>query len=119
VAVGVPHEGIEVEGLDAGAWTAPGTHADRLSAEPDVDHASAEIAEGPSKFVAHDTTSLKEYKILTSKDKVFEGKFDLGRLEEALNFYARQGWVVKAMSNPQVKNFTGGLQEEIVILLER
>ena len=108
-----------MEGLDAASWTAPDDHGDILKAHPDADHASAEATDGTSKFVAHEATGLKEYKILTSKDKIFDGKFDLGRLEEALNHFAHEGWVVKAMSNPQVKNFTGGMQEEIVIVLER
>jgi hypothetical protein len=94
-------------------------HHDGLKVQPDADHASTEGTDGTSKFVAHEATGLKEYKVLTSKDKIFDGKFDLGRLEEALNHFAREGWIVKAMSNPQVKNFTGGMQEEIVIILER
>jgi hypothetical protein len=119
VTVGSASEGIAVEGLDAGAWTAPDEHHDALKMQPEDYHASAEATDGTSMFVAHEATGLKEYKILTSKDKIFDGKFDLGRLEEALNHFAREGWVVKAMSNPQVKNFTGGMQEEIVVVLER
>ena len=119
VTVGPVSEGIAVEGLDAAAWTAPDDHGEGLRVQPEADHAAAEATDGSSKFVAHEVTSVKEYKVLTSKDKIFDGKFDLGRLEEALNHFAREGWVVKAMSNPQVKNFTGGMQEEIVIILER
>src|SRR5438067_967390 len=44
-AVGATHEGIEVEGLDAAAWTAPSATADRLSAEPEVDHPSDETSD--------------------------------------------------------------------------
>jgi hypothetical protein len=36
-----------------------------------------------------------------------------------LNNFARQGWVVKAMSNPHLKDFGGGTKEEVVVLLER
>jgi hypothetical protein len=119
VAIGPASEGIAVEGLDSAAWTAPDDHGDGLKLQPEPDHAVAEVTDGASKFVAHEATGLKEYKILTSKDKIFDGKFDLGRLEEAINHFAREGWVVKAISNPQVKNFTGGMQEEIVVVLER
>jgi len=35
------------------------------------------------------------------------------------NYFARQGWVVKAMSTPHLKDFGGGTKEEVVILLER
>ena len=41
------------------------------------------------------------------RDKYFDGKFDLARLEEALNHFGRQGWTVKWMSTPHVKGFTG------------
>jgi hypothetical protein len=119
VTIGSASEGIAVEGLEASAWSAADDHHDGLKVQPDADHASAEATDGTSKFVAHEATGLKEYKVLTSKDKIFDGKFDLGRLEEALNHFAHEGWVVKTMSNPQVKNFTGGMQEEIVIILER
>lgn len=57
--------------------------------------------------------------MLWSRDKLFEGKFDVSRLEEALNYFARQGWVVKAMSTPHLKDFGGGTKEEVVVLLER
>jgi hypothetical protein len=119
VTVGPASEGIAVEGLEASAWSVADDHHDGLKVQPDADHASVEGTEATSKFVAHEATGLKEYKVLTSKDKIFDGKFDLGRLEEALNHFAREGWIVKALSNPQVKNFTGGMQEEIVIILER
>ena len=61
----------------------------------------------------------REYKILTPRDKFFDGKFDLGRLEEALNHFGRQGWVAKSMLTPHIKGFTGALEETIVVLLER
>ena len=61
----------------------------------------------------------REYKVLTAKDKFFDGKFDLARLEEALNHFGRQGWTVKSMSTPHVKGFSGALEETIVVLLER
>ena len=108
-----------MEGLEASAWSVADDHHDGLKVQPEADHASTEGADVTSKFVAHEATGLKEYKVLTSKDKIFDGKFDLARLEEALNHFAREGWVVKAMSTPQVKNFTGGMQEELVVLLER
>ncbi len=50
---------------------------------------------------------------------MFEGKFDVARLEETLNHFARQGWVVKAMSNSHLKDFGGGTKEEVIVLLER
>jgi Domain of unknown function (DUF4177) len=61
----------------------------------------------------------REYKLLTSRDKVFDGKFDLARMEEALNHFGRLGWVAKSMVIPHLKGYTGALEEVIVVLLER
>ena len=115
--------GIEVEGLDASSWALPSETVAILKAEgvaaPAGDSVSrgepgpAFVAAEPGQAVAH------EYKLLTPKDKIFEAKFDLARLEEALNHFGRQGWTVKAMSTPHIKNFQGVLEEVIVIVLER
>lgn len=122
-AVAEPIHGIEVEGLDAAAWSVPsdvgvvlkGESGASVVAEPPEprEPGPAFIAAEPGHAVA------REYKLLTPKDKIFDGKFDLSRLEEALNYYGRQGWTVKTMSTPHVKNFTGVLEETIVVLLER
>ncbi|MGO9467734.1 MAG: DUF4177 domain-containing protein [Isosphaeraceae bacterium] len=111
-------EGIEVEGLDASAWslsteTSGGLKAE-ASAEPDnkSDSSSPFAQAGPA-------SGQKEYKLLTPRDKIFDGRFDLARLEEALNHFGRQGWTVRAMLTPHVKGFTGALEETIVVLLER
>ncbi len=111
-------EGIEVEGLDASAWslsteTSGGLKAE-ASAEPDAK------SESSSPFAhAGPASGHKEYKLLTPRDKIFDNRFDLTRLEEALNHFARQGWAVRAMLTPHVKGFTGALEETIVVLLER
>ena len=55
----------------------------------------------------HNSTGFKEYKVLWSRDKLFEGKFDVARLEEALNYFARQGWVVNALPPLKVVQFLG------------
>ncbi len=102
------YEGIRVEGLDSTAWVAPAETPVAPAAPPAPEAA-------PEPHLA----SRREYKLLTQKDKFFEGKFDLGRLEEALNHYAQAGWVARSMITPQVKGFSGTLQEEIVVLLER
>jgi Domain of unknown function (DUF4177) len=111
-------EGIEVEGLDASTWTLSTETGVALKAEATVEpeshsgHSPAFVPTGPSG-------ETHQYKVLTPKDKYFDGKFELGRLEEALNHYARQGWIVKSMSTPHVKGFSGALEETIVVLLER
>jgi Domain of unknown function (DUF4177) len=118
-ASGTADGGIAVDGLEAAAWAvASDQPPDLLKAEAEsVTSESTDAAH--HGFEAHDSTGLKEYKVLWSRDKLFEGKFDVPRLEEALNHFARQGWVVKAMSTPHLKDFGGGMKEEIVILLER
>ncbi len=60
----------------------------------------------------------KEYKVLTQRDKWFGGKFDPERFEEALNFFAGHGWVVRSMVAGAIAGFSGN-REEMVVLLER
>jgi hypothetical protein len=85
------------------------------------EHAPETSHEASSSFTAASSSpaAAREYKLLTSRDKAFEGRFDLPRLEEALNQYARQGWTAKAMLTPHLKGFSGALEEVIVVLLER
>jgi len=61
---------------------------------------------------------MKEYKVLSQKDKWFSGKFDPAVLESAINSYAQQGWVVKSAFTAQIPGF-GGSREEALVILER
>ena len=61
---------------------------------------------------------MKEYKVLSQKDKWFSGKFDPTVLEQAINSYAKQGWVVKTAVTAQIPGFTGA-REECLVILER
>ncbi len=117
----VEAHGIEVEGLDASSWAVPTETAMALKAETDhAAHAHAPEPQAAPTFVAvAPPAGAREYKILTPRDKFFDGKFDLSRLEEALNHFSRQGWVAKSMLTPHIKGFTGALEETIVVLLER
>lgn len=61
---------------------------------------------------------MKQYKVLTQKDKWFSSKFNPVTLEEALNAYAEQGWrVVSSVTG----DFPGafGSRNEIIVILER
>ena len=60
---------------------------------------------------------MKQYKVLSQKDKWLSGKFDPLKLEEAINAYAKQGWVVKAAFSA---DFPGSFQmrQETLIILE-
>ncbi|WP_206108234.1 DUF4177 domain-containing protein [Paludisphaera soli] len=122
------YEGIAVEGLDAAAWSlAPDQSSLVLPAvahhEPPPPSPSSSMPTTTTAAVADHPPDVqapaREYKLLTSKDRIFEGKFDLTRLEDAINHYAKLGWVAKSMCLPHVKNFQGAMQEEVVVLLER
>lgn len=62
---------------------------------------------------------MKQYKILSQKDKWFSGKFDPERLENAINSYSQQGWVVKAAFTAEIPGVMGHNREEAIIILER
>jgi len=114
------HDGIAVEGLDAAAWSLAPDQSSLLQGVAAAPERLAEVPAAPSgAFTVHHEGPVKEYKLLTSRDKLFEGKFDIARLEEALNHLARQGWTAKSMCLPHLKNFQGAMQEEVVVLLER
>lgn len=61
---------------------------------------------------------MKEYKILSQKDKFFGGKFDPEILESAINAYAEEEWEVVSMATASIPAF-GGSREEIVVLFTR
>lgn len=62
--------------------------------------------------------TIREYKVLTQKDKWFSGKFDPAALESAMNAYAKQGWRVLAVTTASVPGF-GGNRDEMIVVLER
>ncbi len=113
------HQGIAVEGLDAEAWSLAPEQPTQAHAVAAPEHPAEPSAASVEAFTVHHDGPVKEYKLLTSRDKVFEGKFDLARLEEVLNQLARQGWTAKSMCLPHLKNFQGAMAEEVVVLLER
>ena len=110
-------DGIEVEGLDASAWTLSTEVGVALkavaTAEPDAQAGASirlrlerSVAGGPPIQGAH------------LQGQVLRRQVRPARLEEALNHFGRQGWAVKSMSTPHVKGFTGVMEETIVVLLE-
>jgi Domain of unknown function (DUF4177) len=111
-------EGIEIEGLEAASWSGGTEAVAATKADPEL--APGEAPQGVfTESQSEQPVDVKEYKVLSQKDKWFEGKFDLQRLEEAINHYAQRGWKVRAMTTAQVLGFSGGLKEELVVLLER
>ena len=62
---------------------------------------------------------LKEYKVMTQKDKWFSGKFDPEMLEQAINAYAAQGWQVISVATASIPGLMGGVRDEMVVIFER
>jgi len=105
---------IAVEGIEAGSWSS-------LSVSPTEEHSDSDHGT-QGKFIESPSThpaGTKEYKLMTQRDKWFEGKFELPRMEEAINYYAKQGWTVRSLTSTQVTGFSGGPREELVVLFER
>lgn len=61
---------------------------------------------------------MKEYKVMTQKDRFFSGKFDPEKLEAAINSYAAQGWQVVSVATAAIPSF-GGNREELIVVMER
>ena len=59
---------------------------------------------------------MKEYKVLTQKDRFFRGNYDPEKLEKALNSYANEGWVVVSIVTG---NFPSLTSAEMIIVMER
>lgn len=61
---------------------------------------------------------MKEYKVMSQKDKFLSGKFDPELLEAAINSYAEQGWEVVNIASATIPGF-GGSREEMIVLFQR
>jgi hypothetical protein len=61
---------------------------------------------------------VKEYKVMTQKDRFFSGKFDPEKLEAAINSYASQGWRVVSVATATIPGF-GSSREELIVVMER
>jgi hypothetical protein len=61
---------------------------------------------------------MKQYKVMTQKDRFFSGKFDPEKLEGALNAYATEGWSVISIATATIPSLTGQ-REEMVVVFER
>ncbi len=62
--------------------------------------------------------TVKQYKVLTQKDRFFAGKFDPEKLESAMNSYASEGWSVISIATASIPSFTG-TREELIVVMER
>lgn len=62
---------------------------------------------------------MKEYKVLTKKDKLFAEKFNPETLEGVLNLYAQQGWRVVSVATAHFPGFSEESQQEVIAILEK
>ncbi|MEN6609207.1 MAG: DUF4177 domain-containing protein [Methanoregulaceae archaeon] len=64
---------------------------------------------------------LKEYKVIGQEDEWLNGgRFDKTSLQNMLNYYANQGWIVKEISaSKSFGIFFGTPRDEMIIILER
>lgn len=60
---------------------------------------------------------LKEYKVLTQKDKWFAGKFDPEKLEQAINAYASQGWQVVSVATASIPGLRENREEMVIVMV--
>ena len=62
---------------------------------------------------------LREYKVLTQRDKAFAGEFSLEKLEPSINSYAAQGWYVVSVTTIHVPAGPDGTRDELLVVLGR
>jgi hypothetical protein len=70
-----------------------------------------------SSEIARTEDGSKQYHVLGQKDLGFT-KFNAAKLEEALNFHARQGWSLKTAVVINISGHSGN-HDELVVILER
>ena len=61
---------------------------------------------------------MKEYKVLTQKDRFFGKKFDPVKIEAGLNSYADEGWELKIGATAEFPGFSSK-REELILIMER
>lgn len=63
---------------------------------------------------------MKEYKVISQKDKWFSGRFAPETIQSVLNEQARQGWELKAVTTAAREGLLhGGGKDEVILILER
>ncbi len=61
---------------------------------------------------------MKEYKVMSQKDKWLSSKFDPAQLEKGINAYAEEGWQVISIATATIPGITGS-REEMIVVFER
>ena len=62
---------------------------------------------------------MKQYKVITQKDRFSSGRFDIEKIEAVLNAHAAEGWVVKGAATAAIPGLLGGSRDEIIVILEK
>jgi hypothetical protein len=110
---------IAVEGLDDAAWEAAPTAPADHHAPAHEHHDEATSAFTAHSEAQHEPGAVKQYRFLSSKDHFFDStRYDLETIEQALNQYAKQGWVAKAIATTHVI-IRGIEKDQLVVLMER
>jgi len=79
-------------------------------------HAAHRSAEEPPAVELPDDGS--RYKVLTQRDRWFGGRFEVEKLEGAINAYSIRGWRVCGVATAIVTGLAGK-REEVVVVMER
>lgn len=61
---------------------------------------------------------MREYKVLTQKDRWFGGKFEPLKIEQALNSLAAEGWHLVAATTAEFPAMMSK-RDEMIMILER
>jgi hypothetical protein len=77
-----------------------------------------QVQEQTATVQARAAHATKEYMVLTQKDRLFGGKFNPVKVQEALNALAAQGWILAEAVTATFPTLGGG-REELVIFLVR
>jgi hypothetical protein len=85
----------------------------------DLLSAMLDALQGNASAQQSNPAGRRQYKVLTQKDKWFTQKFEPEKLEQALNSYADQGWVVRGVTTASFPGFVGGNRDEMIIIMER
>ncbi len=62
---------------------------------------------------------MKQYKVMSQKDRFFGGKFDPEKLEAAINSYASEGWEVVSVATADIPGGFSGSRQEMIVVFER
>ena len=77
------------------------------------------LAPGVPPLPPKKPSRLREYKVLTQRDKAFGGEFTPEKLEPAINAYAAQGWLVVSVTPIHFPAGPGATREEVIVVMGR